>query len=702
MVQRLLRLPSFSLAVFLLPLLQGLEISDPGQVVYRETRTSGVVEHEVTLPCGTTLPDVYIWSFTQPGTDTIRAVVYNFGKGPKLQQLAQDLGDLRVIINSASLFIEKLPLAAEGLYTCQALYDTAEGARLYYYYVHLRVLVPVSKPYILLSNSSAVEGSTFWMRCGLENGTEPINYIWEQESRSGLVTTLAETNRSLINIIWVTRNHTGWYSCLARNKVNQQYSERIWLDVLFGPDLPQVDVTAYSTTEEGYSALEKGNVSLVCQASSNPPSQYVWFYNNSQIYSGPQLSITNILRISAGNYTCLAQNTYLNTHSKKTIALAVYYPPDGAPTCSIFPANNYSDLTLFCSWEGGHPPATLMWSPYLNRDSRQGISNFTQIQSGPETSNHSLFTCLGSHVALNITQNCSTRTWLPYGEPQCSANSSHNGEYLMLSCSWEGGFPRPLLLWTSSSGDIQGTSKENSTTLVLHSSANYSGKTFVCHAKHPLTKDSKKCVLTFEAPVLTTERSVVSVYEGSDTQLTCSLSRHYPAVTEITWHNNLKQNVSDMPKKYTLQQAAPWSNLTVQETDSAVDSGQYWCSAVNAVGRREIPILLQVMRYPMPPNVTISKVIYSSRQRTDVNVEWMNQTDGDLTGFIVEYQRLPVPLEKSDIIPLWQKVAEDLEPSVHNYQIHNLDPTRTYMFRITAVNRHTIGNPSGIKSPGEN
>ncbi|KAF5906955.1 V-set and immunoglobulin domain-containing protein 10-like 2, partial [Clarias magur] len=116
-----------------------LEITDPGQVVYKEDRISGVVEHEVTLKCGLTLPDVYIWSFTKPGTDTIRAVVYNLGKGPKLQQLAQDLGDLN-INNNASLYIEKLPLEAEGLYTCQALYDAAEGVTLYYYYIYLRVL----------------------------------------------------------------------------------------------------------------------------------------------------------------------------------------------------------------------------------------------------------------------------------------------------------------------------------------------------------------------------------------------------------------------------------------------------------------------------------------------------------------------------------------------------------------------------------
>lgn len=92
--------------------------------------------------------------------------------------------------------------------------------------------VPVSKPYILQSNSSGIEGLSFWMHCSLDNGTEPIHYIWEQESHSGQISILAESNSSLINMTLVTRNHTGWFRCLAKNEVNEQRSDRIWLDVL--------------------------------------------------------------------------------------------------------------------------------------------------------------------------------------------------------------------------------------------------------------------------------------------------------------------------------------------------------------------------------------------------------------------------------------------------------------------------------------
>lgn len=94
----------------------------------------------------------------------------------------------------------------------------------------------------------------------------------------------------------------------------------------------------------------------------------------------------------------------------------------------------------------------------------------------------------------------------------------------------------------------------------------------------------------------------------------------------------------------------------------------------------------------MPPNITISKIIYSSRQRTDVNMEWLILSDDDYTGFFIERQNLP--------FPLWQKVVGDLDPSARSFQITNLDPSGTYAFRITAVNRRTIGHPSDVKSPG--
>lgn len=99
-----------------------------------------MVGRSVVLGCGSTLPDVYIWGYTRPGTESNRAVVYNYGQGPKVQPLAEDLGELSITPNTSSLTIKGLPQKAQGLYTCQALYDTDKGAKVSFYSVQLDVL----------------------------------------------------------------------------------------------------------------------------------------------------------------------------------------------------------------------------------------------------------------------------------------------------------------------------------------------------------------------------------------------------------------------------------------------------------------------------------------------------------------------------------------------------------------------------------
>lgn len=116
-----------------------VQINHNWEVEYQDTNVYGVVGKAVILECGTTLPDMYIWSFTKPGTEAIKAVVYDLGKGTRIQKLAEELGRLSVISNSAAVSIEELPLAAHGLFTCQAFYDIEQEPKVVYYYVHLTV-----------------------------------------------------------------------------------------------------------------------------------------------------------------------------------------------------------------------------------------------------------------------------------------------------------------------------------------------------------------------------------------------------------------------------------------------------------------------------------------------------------------------------------------------------------------------------------
>ncbi|XP_075343486.1 V-set and immunoglobulin domain-containing protein 10-like 2 [Odontesthes bonariensis] len=577
-------------------------------------------------------------------------------------------------------------------------------------------LVPVSKPDLLLSDASPVEGSTLRMHCRVENGTEPIQYVWQHEARSGTVTTLSRGNSTVITITSVDRKHAGRYRCVAGNAINSESSEQLRLDVIFGPDAPQVDVTPYSLTERGYSALETETVSLSCQAQSSPASQYVWFYNNSQVYTGPHFSITKILRVHAGDYACLAQNSYLNTRSRKTISLTVYYPPDGSPSCSVEPALNHTSLRLLCSWPGGFPSPLLHWStgdPVLAGEPTHPLTGAEMLlPAGGLFPNSSLFTCQGSHPALRQQAECSVRTHVPPAEPACFAYVTNNKEYLMLSCSWDGGAPKALVWWEGPGGLSKG-GEENSNILVLRYGSARSGKPYTCYAKHPLVQ-TKTCRLTLEAPVLLTQRRVVSVYEGSDVQLTCNLRANFLPTNDITWFNNQGADVRDT-SKYLLLSTSAWANLTVRDARETQDSGEYRCSTSNAVGGAEINVTLVVKKHPMPPNATLVRVAYISQHRNEVELEWQveSEEDGGWTGFLLEHRWVSErpgrrggsnaskerTEERSGSQDWYRALIQD--PDARSHTVRGLTPTITYQFRITSVNHRTLGHASAAESPVE-
>lgn len=115
----------------------GLEILDPEEVEYIRSNVTAAVGRAVTLDCGSTMPTIFIWGFTKPGTDNNVAVVSNYGQGAKLHLQSSRLGRLQVPVNTSALVIEELQQEAEGMYTCQALYDTGEEARITFYFTRL-------------------------------------------------------------------------------------------------------------------------------------------------------------------------------------------------------------------------------------------------------------------------------------------------------------------------------------------------------------------------------------------------------------------------------------------------------------------------------------------------------------------------------------------------------------------------------------
>nr|XP_042707942.1 V-set and immunoglobulin domain-containing protein 10-like 2 [Chrysemys picta bellii] len=772
----------------LLPTVAYAQLLHPGDAKYEEQAVRGVRHQSVQLACGDVVsPMVVFWSFTKLGSLVPRAVAISNGIESKVEKASAALG--QVSLQNGTLEVSDLQTAAQGRFMCQAMFEEDGEIKVGYFYIELVVLVPVPKPFLQMTDPTPVEGTVVTMTCAVKEGTPPIGYSWHRHTNREGAVAVAEAAGGLLNLTAANRTDMGWYACTAHNEVNSQTSDRMYLDVIYGPDEPVINVEPFAINQNGFSANEQEEVILTCLAPSNPPSHYIWFYNSSQIYSGQKYVIAKISRTQTGTYTCLAQNTHLNTRTQTTIILTVYYLPEGKPSCTPVPAANFRDIALQCSWPGGFPPARLRWvragreadaaASYSNAtrihrgvdvrngssytclashpalredavctttvylpegkpsctpvpaanfrdialqcswpggfpparlrwvragreaDAAASYSNATRIHRGVDVRNGSSYTCLASHPALREDAVCTTTVWVPVGNPTCSAMATKQNEFLMLSCDWAGGLPRVTLWWRDWRNRVLGGLKPSSNIYVMQSNSTLGGKEFTCIAAHPLQARATECLVRLDVPKLAAERTEVSLFEGGEVQLACALQGPHLG-SEVFWFNNKHQVIRPDAARYRLQQGDAWFNLTIRDTEWMRDSGTYHCAAVNAVGNTTVPIRLRVKKYPTPPNVTISKLMYT-RQRTEVQLEWVTQGSGNLTGFVVQRQEA----KKSSLGPsrsaarAWETVASDIEPDIRDHRVGGLDPAVVYAFRILAVNHRTTGHPSEGKTPAD-
>ncbi|XP_075579469.1 V-set and immunoglobulin domain-containing protein 10-like 2 [Pelecanus crispus] len=693
----------------LLPALVGGQPLVAGEAAYEERTVTGVQGRVVELSCGPAAsapPAAVFWSFVATGSGPPRAVAV--GSGPEMA-VAPGAGTLgQVTLRNGTLELRELRAAAQGRFLCQGLFPQPGRLRVGYAAILLRVLVPVSKPFVRPTAAAAAEGAAVALTCAVREGTEPLSFSWQhRQPWGGPPASPGELGGSgaELRLTPANRSHAGWYACTARNEVNNRTSEPVYLDIVYGPDEPAISVEPFSPEPGGFSAGEREDVVLSCLAPSNPPSRYIWLHNGSQVHTGQTYAIAAIARTQAGTYTCLAENTRLQTHTQATIVLTVYYPPAGSPSCSALATGDLRAVALRCRWLGGFPPARLRWvgpGPPEEEEEEEGVmgtsfSMATSIQPGVATRNSSSFSCLASHPALPQGAACGTTLWVPAGGPSCTATATKGDEDVMLRCRWEGGTPPATLRWRDGGGRALGDPSPSTTILVLSAGGGLRGRDFICAAAHPLRAAGAECRLRLDVPKLEVERSEVAVLEGSEARLACR-RRGVSLGAAMVWYDPKEREVTPGLAKYRLERGEAWVNLTVRDAEWPGDGGIYRCAAANAVGTASLPVRLRVDRYPAPPNVTISKLRYM-RARTEVRLEWRTQGAGNLTGFVVQ-RRQAKKIPRRAPGP-WETAAGDIEPHSRDRRLGGLDPAVVYAFRVLAVNHRTAGHPSEVQTPAE-
>ncbi|XP_039728850.1 V-set and immunoglobulin domain-containing protein 10-like 2 [Pteropus medius] len=663
----------------------------PGQPDEEAVSIQGVRGGSVELACGSQpTPLVVFWSFTPLGSLIPRPVAVTNGAEFKVEAGASALGT--VSLRNSSLVLGELREGARGHFLCQALHGAGGQLHTAYSHFSLIVLVPVSKPQVRLSESSPVEGTSVLATCAVREGTEPVIFAWQHQAPRGPGEALVGVTERRFQLDPVNRTHLGWYVCSAHNAVNRLSSDRAFLDVIYGPDNPVITMEPLGFTEEGFWASEKEEVTLSCLAASNPPSHYAWFRDHTQVHTGPTYTIASASRAHTGLYICLAHNSRLDTRTQTAVQLTIYYPPEGQPSCAVFPTSGA--VTLVCSWPGGLPTAQLQWEGPQG-SGPTAFSNVTWSHTATQLPNRSIFTCTGQHPVLALPTLCSITLWEPLWSPACWTMATTGDRFIMLNCEWPGGEPPALLSWLDGQQQPLGGSTSSLAVHLLQAQEDLAGQEFTCRGTHPLRVPDPSCWLQLEAPQLAVAEPQVSVLEGEEVWLECALLGGMPPA-QLLWLGPQRQPVEPGTSRFMLHPEGSQLRLGIRGADPAHHSGTYQCVAHNALGNGSQSVLLEVLRYPAPPNVTISRLTYG-RHRREVQLHWAIKGPGNLTGFLVQ-RRASVPGPGAGA---WETAAGDIEPESRTRRLGGLDPGVLYAFRVLALNHHTTGHPSEVKTPAE-
>uniref|UniRef100_F7D4I0 Ig-like domain-containing protein n=1 Tax=Callithrix jacchus TaxID=9483 RepID=F7D4I0_CALJA len=221
-----------------------------------------------------------------------------------------------VIYSNASLLIRNVTLNDTGFYTLQVIKADLVNEEAT---VQFHVYPELSKPYINSSNSNPVEDEDV-VALTCETEAQNTNYLWWVNNQSLPVSSrllLSNDNRTL-TLLNVTRNDTGPYECEIQNPVSVNRSDPVTLNVTYGPDTPTI-----SPSKTSY--YPGANLSLFCDAASNPPAEYSWLINGTSLQKNTQeLFISNITVDDSGSYACVALNpvTGRNRTTVKTIIVS--------------------------------------------------------------------------------------------------------------------------------------------------------------------------------------------------------------------------------------------------------------------------------------------------------------------------------------------------------------------------------------------
>ncbi|XP_041962009.1 hemicentin-1-like isoform X2 [Alosa sapidissima] len=264
--------------------------------------------------------------------------------------------------------VDNVRLNNSGNYTCSAHNDITNITKMVT--KEVKVIDLISSATIKITGNPPVDLKRFTLTC------EAIGAVYDRYwMMDGMALNLNMSRMSLsednstLTFNPVLTSDDGSYTCMASNPLNNVTSPMFFLKVNYGPKTPVI-------TGPMQPVKAGSNVTLNCNAASEPPSNYTWYFKNG-MESGSMYVINEATSSNSGNYTCVAKNDVTKQNSSTLKELVVIDPISAVMIMEGKPPILNMTFTLSCNVTG--PVDFIHWminsSSYLQSNDRIYFSN---------------------------------------------------------------------------------------------------------------------------------------------------------------------------------------------------------------------------------------------------------------------------------------------------------------------------------------
>jgi len=453
---------------------------------------------------------------------------------------------------------------------------------------------PISSVELKRVGGPAILNESFTLSCEANVPVEKVHWL-----RDGAVISVTNStiNNNNMTVNRAQLSDDGEYTCEAFNAVSNKTSNTYGLLVNYGPE----NTSIRGPTE----SLTGRSVTFNCTSSSQPPSQFSWYFNGSTVGSTSEHNTGPLTLAMGGKYSCMAHNNITGKNDTTHTMLTVYAPV-AMPSIKVVgsqPVLNHA-FSLACDTVGSvHSIYWLKDGMALQADSRTNLTmdNATLTFDPVLASDNGVYQCEASNpLSSNRSDNFTLKVEFGPDTPVISGPSlAEMGQEVVLHCSAQSEPPSQFSWY------FNGSLVHNSSVYIIpYITLNMSGE-YVCMAHNNVTGKSSSATTTIKVAEGITSVMVknnTTPIDSHNLTLTCEVMGLYDSIYWMRNSTRLDNNCSSIDSNMSyciMNDSLHFNPVTVS------DDGNYACVATSTVRPHLSPEYMLLVNYG-PLNVTVT------------------------------------------------------------------------------------------------